>query len=397
MPRMRDAADRDDFGDQDLMNVDASVLFADPLGIRAQGKAESAEPPVRLSETSTRRKQEAPPRERKTLAELQPEQPPPKAQSKENRAGYPDKKSMPKADPPAPKPTVTPVPVEKPLWQTWFDRVVYALPCSQREREIPEDVKSGKAERPSFPEPGSKEDAKKKQEDAERLKRMKEAEDWLQEQDSEDDTIQKAKGSKPPPTSQGRAPLPPPGESAASKRRPEVEELMEPEEFGNGVRGSEMPRDKPRGSLKTERGSHKPKKPEPPKEDLVSRDKRLVKGWKWPKWAMDKRNPCIEVWVEDEDMKGGGAWCKGRPQSIVLDDLKHHAFLCAEYDWDGEEYVQDFAPQHVRHKDDTRTVFDTFTNQNQDGDGDGQPEQKKSARGIDTGGGISALLDRDSF
>lgn len=413
MPRMRDEANRNDFGeDSDLLNVNADVLFADPLGIRAGGKSGSGDQDhsqVRLSETSTKRRPEAEPtRPRRTLAELQPDQADVKAQDHVKHGGYPqkknDKKPAQKEEPSQEKPSVTPVPVEKPLWQVWADKVWYVLPCSQRDREIPQDVRSGKAERPSFPPPD---------EDAARKQRMKEAEAELAEQDSDDDmavTLQKASGSnQPPKKSAAQAPA----ESSKGKYRPEIEELMEPEVAHSGARSSEAPRKSEMGrlSMNCERGSHKPAhdhKGRPSLGPPAHRDMRLVKGWKWPKWAMDKRNPSIEVWVEDEDMlPQRGAWVKGRPQSIVLDDLKNHAFICAEYDWEGEEYVQDFGPEHVRHIGETITVFDTFAKGHDQDDMTGRKVQEHKTlqdhagdlieEGMDTGGGVTALLMRDSF
>eukprot|EP00929_Paragymnodinium_shiwhaense_P068469 TRINITY_DN34439_c0_g1_i4.p1 TRINITY_DN34439_c0_g1~~TRINITY_DN34439_c0_g1_i4.p1 ORF type:complete len:399 (-),score=51.77 TRINITY_DN34439_c0_g1_i4:65-1261(-) len=87
--------------------------------------------------------------------------------------------------------------------------------------------------------------------------------------------------------------------------------------------------------------------------------------WKWPAWALQVKPPIIEVFVEDDDT-GSGRWCDAEPQSRVVDSDKRDAYLCAEYQWDDEYYVQDFGPQHVRKRGQYMTVFDMF-NQASDG------------------------------
>lgn len=81
--------------------------------------------------------------------------------------------------------------------------------------------------------------------------------------------------------------------------------------------------------------------------------------WEWPKWALDSKNPQIEVYVIDEDT-GLRRWCEAEPQSRVVDPSGRDAYLCVEYEWDGEYYTQDFGPQHVRRRGKQQTVFDSF-------------------------------------
>jgi len=69
--------------------------------------------------------------------------------------------------------------------------------------------------------------------------------------------------------------------------------------------------------------------------------------WKWPAWCLNSKSPALEVFVEDEDT-GEGRWVEATPINRVVDKDGNDAFISAEYDWDGEEYVQDFAPEHVR-------------------------------------------------
>ena len=47
-----------------------------------------------------------------------------------------------------------------------------------------------------------------------------------------------------------------------------------------------------------------------------------------------------QVWVLDEDA-GVGRWTSAQPQSRVVDKSGRDAYLCAEYLWDGEYYVQE--------------------------------------------------------
>eukprot|EP00927_Polykrikos_kofoidii_P081446 TRINITY_DN7881_c0_g1_i1.p1 TRINITY_DN7881_c0_g1~~TRINITY_DN7881_c0_g1_i1.p1 ORF type:complete len:958 (+),score=203.94 TRINITY_DN7881_c0_g1_i1:40-2913(+) len=83
-----------------------------------------------------------------------------------------------------------------------------------------------------------------------------------------------------------------------------------------------------------------------------------IGSWTWPKWATDKTNPCIEVYVEDDEDDGQSRWVSAVPINRVVDDLGADAYLAAHYDWDGEGYDQDFTPEHVRRRGTTMTVRD---------------------------------------
>merc|ERR1711963_1153603 len=78
--------------------------------------------------------------------------------------------------------------------------------------------------------------------------------------------------------------------------------------------------------------------------------------WEWPAWCLNFKSPCIEVYVVDDDT-GVGKWVEAEPQSRVVDKAGKDAYLCVEYEWDGEFYVQDFGPQHVRRRGQTITVL----------------------------------------
>lgn len=81
--------------------------------------------------------------------------------------------------------------------------------------------------------------------------------------------------------------------------------------------------------------------------------------WTWPDWALDEREPQIEVFVEDPAQPkhgklGHGQWVKACPQRRILEVDKGSGaalkddFLGVNYEYGGVEYKQDFGPQHVR-------------------------------------------------
>merc|ERR1712151_788899 len=84
-----------------------------------------------------------------------------------------------------------------------------------------------------------------------------------------------------------------------------------------------------------------------------------MRGWSWPPWVLNSKQPCIEVFAVDDD-SGEHRWCAAEPQTRVQDKSGNDAYLQAEYEWDGEFYVQDFGPQHVRRRGETSTVQDYF-------------------------------------
>mmetsp|Transcript_66901 Transcript_66901/g.160180 ORF Transcript_66901/g.160180 Transcript_66901/m.160180 type:complete len:603 (+) Transcript_66901:174-1982(+) len=85
--------------------------------------------------------------------------------------------------------------------------------------------------------------------------------------------------------------------------------------------------------------------------------------WRWPPWCLNSKSPAIEVFVEDEET-GEGRWLEATPMNRVVDKDGNDAFISAEYDWDGEDYVQDFAPEHVRKRGSKATVQDLIKSGN---------------------------------
>lgn len=89
----------------------------------------------------------------------------------------------------------------------------------------------------------------------------------------------------------------------------------------------------------------------------------LSKRWEWPPWCLNFKQPSIEVYVLDDEAPPGaeqGRWVHGEPQSRVVDKSGVDAYLCVEYEWDDEYYVQDFGPQHVRRRGQHMTVYAIF-------------------------------------
>mmetsp|Transcript_46271 Transcript_46271/g.106811 ORF Transcript_46271/g.106811 Transcript_46271/m.106811 type:complete len:347 (+) Transcript_46271:22-1062(+) len=96
------------------------------------------------------------------------------------------------------------------------------------------------------------------------------------------------------------------------------------------------------GSRDSEQGHFKQKQKQP---------------WKWPPWVLQFEIACIEVLIEDEGCEEA-QWVQGVPLSQVVDPYGNDLFLCVEYKWGGEYFVQDFSPEHVRQRGKTATVQD---------------------------------------
>lgn len=109
-----------------------------------------------------------------------------------------------------------------------------------------------------------------------------------------------------------------------------------------------------------------PERAAPPPPNREAERERVAPGtmpkrWAWPAWSLNSKNPVIEVFVTDDD-SGEKRWCEAEPQFRVVDKEGNDAYLCAEYEWDGEYYVQDFGPQHVRRRGQDMTVQMLFAN-----------------------------------
>lgn len=127
--------------------------------------------------------------------------------------------------------------------------------------------------------------------------------------------------------------------------------------------------------------------------------------WDWPDWCLHKNPPCIEVYVEDEETNTWH-WLPGDPESRVVDKHGKDAYLCAEYDWEGEFFVQDFGPTQVRRAGMTLSVADMLRKERslgggimgggKVGGGAGGEGSGERPHGSDMGGGVARLLD-ESF
>jgi len=94
--------------------------------------------------------------------------------------------------------------------------------------------------------------------------------------------------------------------------------------------------------------------PEQPKGPVAEHPKStpesaspVQKKFEWPKWATNKVNPAIEVFVEDPM---NAQWIVAKPMCLVLNKENGEMLLNAEYEWPGSEdmYDEDFPPTHVR-------------------------------------------------
>lgn len=158
-------------------------------------------------------------------------------------------------------------------------------------------------------------------------------------------------------------------------REPRVEPLQEPKSQPVQFHAQESwpSHDEP------PRYSEEPPKKQPPPEEPSRRQPQPVqeeiwevkkpphqapstdsqaKHWEWPAWSLDTKAAAIDVYVVDDDSDDKPRWCPATPQFRVVDKQGHDAYLCAEYDWDGELYIQDFAPQHVRKRGQRPTIAD---------------------------------------
>jgi hypothetical protein len=170
-------------------------------------------------------------------------------------------------------------------------------------------------------------------------------------------------------------------------------------------------------------GSDQLRRPSPQEEARVAASEKppaghLPRSWQWPSWTLNTKQASIEVYVTDDE-SNESRWCEAEPQFRVVDKEGNDAYLCAEYEWDGEYYVQDFGPHHVRKRGQDMTVFQMFAldPENVQGDDflkdtsksmgrrnldDTDPFMTTRPRGsgapasrLDSGGGVSSWLEND--
>jgi len=138
-----------------------------------------------------------------------------------------------------------------------------------------------------------------------------------------------------------------------------------------------------------------PPRPAAPRPEQQRPEPPAVLKWHWPAWCLNFKAPTIEVFVIDEDT-GEGRWLLGTPQSRVVDKVGNDAYLCAEYDWDGELFVEDFPPDRVRRRGHTSTVQELLSRQRAAA---GQAALGSvdsidaTQRSVDDGGGLSRFLN----
>jgi len=190
-------------------------------------------------------------------------------------------------------------------------------------------------------------------------------------------------------------------------REPQAEPLREPKAQKESWPSPDEP---PRGSEEPPKrqppSAEPPRRQAPPvpeeswevkKPPCAAPSTSQAKHWEWPAWALDTKAAAIDVYVVDDD-SDDKRWCPATPQFRVVDKQGYDAYLCAEYDWDGELYIQDFAPQHVRKRGQRPTIADLLhidasgkTMGQQNIDPDTTLVVGRGPRG-DAGGGVSSWL-----
>eukprot|EP00931_Biecheleriopsis_adriatica_P118587 TRINITY_DN93952_c0_g1_i1.p1 TRINITY_DN93952_c0_g1~~TRINITY_DN93952_c0_g1_i1.p1 ORF type:complete len:277 (+),score=43.23 TRINITY_DN93952_c0_g1_i1:49-879(+) len=95
-------------------------------------------------------------------------------------------------------------------------------------------------------------------------------------------------------------------------------------------------------------------------DSLPQPEAQLPDEWHWPSWCLNFRCATVEVWVFDDETHAG-RWLPAQPQSKVVDHSGRDRYLCAEYKWDQDFYVQDFEPKHVRCRDTKKTALEEIT------------------------------------
>mmetsp|Transcript_63079 Transcript_63079/g.137059 ORF Transcript_63079/g.137059 Transcript_63079/m.137059 type:complete len:339 (-) Transcript_63079:42-1058(-) len=335
---------RDDNGfvDRDLMGVHPEELFADPLGIRA-GKE-----PARKEQTERRRP-------------VSPERPRPSRIEVED------------------DPHENLVPEDENSWGSllWSFVAGGKQCCSMRDRNRPQDTEAAqRAARTGRPPasnefPGPAPAAASPSSGAPALPASAQR---LGRRDPESDDSD---------SSRTRIPGQPPRRQA-----PPSEERID---FASSQQAPVEPR---RPEPPSRRENSPPARPAPAAE-VPAPPRSLPKRWEWPAWCLNFKQPSIEVYVEDEDTNEA-RWCQAEPQSRLVDKQGNDAYLCAEYDWDGELYVQDFGPEHVRRRGQKATVAALFAQSVQGSTSSQAPSSRAEMKPRDVGAGVKSFLDDTS-
>lgn len=99
----------------------------------------------------------------------------------------------------------------------------------------------------------------------------------------------------------------------------------------------------------------RPQRPKPPPKPPPACRQRGQEPWRWPEWSLSRRPSVIEVYVGS--VQGDrGRWVAAVPRSRIVDETGHDRYLCAEYSWEGERFVEDFEPDRVRKRGMVRPV-----------------------------------------
>jgi len=341
-------------GDEDLMNMSGDVLFADPLGIRKE-KGRAPQPAASQSGSSRggalREPRNAPARGRADSTDDDLDMNLPEHRRSEiNRTAL--LQEAPAEDP-------------GPL-RTWFGYIFGGGTqcCGNRDREKDAALakKASMTGRPpparqAFPEPGSR---------------------TTGAAPSNEPTNGRHRSSEPEPVAVPHGAPPPRGDDPFATKH-EAPPPRREDPLASSNRSSDppppVPQQQQRGQPEEDRlqeseqsnFQQSSRQPSPPVDSFkaLEREKppegHLPRKWQWPQWTLNTKDQgLIEVFVTDED-SNDSRWCQAQPQFRVVDKEGNDAYLCAEYEWDGEYYVQDFGPHHVRKRGQDMTVFELFS------------------------------------
>jgi hypothetical protein len=166
----------------------------------------------------------------------------------------------------------------------------------------------------------------------------------------------------------------------------------QPTQREQGFQFKEAPEQQESKKLPTPLVNDQPSKPLQPNSEQVlyetPQEVSKPSKWQWPTWSLNTKEKGIEVYVEDDD-SGESRWCEATPQFRVVDKEGNDAYLCAEYEWDDDFYVQDFSPEHVRKRGQRMTVHQIVSLGSQ------ASRTAQSGQRHDTGGGVSSWLGSD--
>jgi len=353
-------------GNDDLMGVHGDVLFADPLGIRKE-KAKPPQPAAPLSGAS-RSGALREPRSAPARASVDSRDDDLDMNLPEHRRAEINRTAL-----------LEEAPAEDPgPLRTWFGYIFGGGTqcCGNRagDKDSALAKKASMTGRPpqprtAFPEPGSRTTGAAPSNEATNGRHRSSEPEPVEERNAPPRGAPPPRGDDPFATKHG-APPPRGEEPFAANKRSGGGGLDELHKFsGSNDPPAPAPQQQQRQQPEEDRLQDTvgpPSRHGPPQDSFAALEREkppeghLPRKWIWPQFTLNTKEALIEVFVTDED-SGDSRWCQAQPQFRVVDKEGHDAYLCAEYNWDGEYYVQDFGPHHVRKRGQDMTVFELFS------------------------------------